>query len=374
VSRKASAAHRDPAQPAAAPAGGALREPEHFLALTDDAALREALGAAAAGRGTAHYATTSEGFAEQLVLRSGCIGIVDFGAVADSPTAFIERLRAQFPGLVLIAVGSAREQTALTALIADGTVCRFAHRPVSGQRLGLFLDAALRRRETLLSETREVLLADPAALRPRGSRLALWLLLLAAAGATAAWWLQRQHAPSAERGAPAPRRTASPPTEPPPAAPAPTASLPSTTAAAAPIIGPNAAPAAPAPSPAPGTPQGLGPSGDANAGSDPLTRARHEALLARRLMDVGLLVDPPGNSARTHVDAAMKLAPQDPEVRRVARALSGRLVDAARNALLNEDLQGAERWIEAARAYGVNAQTVADLDEQLGMLRGLLGQ
>jgi hypothetical protein len=91
-------------------------------------------------------------------------------------------------------------------------------------------------------------------------------------------------------------------------------------------------------------------------------------------MDVGLLIDPPNNSARSHIQIATRLAPDDPEVRRAARALSGRLVNAARNALLAEDVASAERWLNAARAYGVNPATLAELAEQVDMLKGMHGQ
>jgi hypothetical protein len=70
----------------------------------------------------------------------------------------------------------------------------------------------------------------------------------------------------------------------------------------------------------------------------------------------------------------MRLAPDDAEVRRTARALSGRLVNATRNALLAEDAAGAQRWLDAARSYGVNPSTLAELEAQLDMLKVLLGQ
>jgi hypothetical protein len=91
-------------------------------------------------------------------------------------------------------------------------------------------------------------------------------------------------------------------------------------------------------------------------------------------MDVGLLIDPPGNNARSHIAAATRLAPQDADVRRAARALGGRLVAATRSALLVHDVATAQRWLDAARGYGVSAAPIAELDEQLGMLKGMMGQ
>ncbi len=181
MSRNASDVFRD-----SLPAGTAARAPGGttatvFVALTDDTALREAIGAAVAGRGSAIVTATAEAFADQLVAHAGGIAILDLACVPTSSPIFIERLRAQFPGLVLVTAGTAREQSALAPLVADGTVCRFAHKPVSGQRLGLFLDAALRRRDALDSEQRDVLLAPLRATRSRTSRAAVAILLLAVA-------------------------------------------------------------------------------------------------------------------------------------------------------------------------------------------------
>jgi DNA-binding NarL/FixJ family response regulator len=354
-----------PSAPAARPASRPATSPAHapagrgssvFVALTDDATLREAVEGAVAKRGRAVITNTPQNFADQLMVHAGAIAILDLTRVAGGGAQFVERLRAQFPGLVLVAAGGARDQTLLAPLVADGTVCRFAHKPVSAQRLGLFLDAALRRREALRLEQREILLAPMRPATSSAARIALSILLLLAAAGTALWLLRRPALPgsAASRAALPPTATArqvaaaaatrSPAADTPPAA---TGSAPA--AAAAP------------PPPADDTPS-----------DDPLAQARQEVQLARRLMDAGLLIDPPNNSARSHIAAAMRLAPEDAEVRRGARALSGRLVAATRSALLAEDLSGAQHWLDAARAYGVNAATLADLEQQLDMLKAML--
>ena len=358
MSRNASEVFRDslPAAALARAPGGA--NAAVFVALTDDAALREAVDAAAAGRGSAIMTATPEAFADQLVGNAGCIAILDLACVPTSSPIFIERLRGQFPGLVLVTAGTAREQSALAPLVADGTVCRFAHKPVSGQRLGLFLDAALRRRDVLANEQRDVLLAPLRASRARTSRAAVYTLLLAAAIGTAAWLL---------------RRPATPPV--PVAQDAAPVAAPGTELLVAPAVAPGVIPAEILPGPVslqPAAP--IMPATPAAAADDVVAQARHEAQLARRLMDVGLLIDPPGNNARSHIAAATHLAPDDAEVRRAARTLSGRLVTATRSALLAHDVTTAERWLAAARGYGVNAATIAELDEQLAMLKGLMGQ
>jgi hypothetical protein len=135
VSRNASEAFRDslPAVAAARAPGGDTATV--FVALTDDAALREAIDSGVAGRGSVVTTATPQAFADQLVTHAGCVAILDLACVPTSAPIFIERLRGQFPGLVLVTAGTAREQGALAPLVADGTVCRFAHKPVSGQRL-----------------------------------------------------------------------------------------------------------------------------------------------------------------------------------------------------------------------------------------------
>jgi hypothetical protein len=348
VSRNASEPLRD-----SLPAVAATRAPGGdtvtvFVALTDDAALREAIDSGVAGRGSVITATTPDAFADQLVAHAGCVAILDLACVPTSAPIFIERLRGQFPGLVLVTAGTAREQGALAPLVADGSVCRFAHKPVSGQRLGLFLDAALRRRDALANEQREVLLAPLRPARSRASQIALLILLLVAAAATAMWLLHRPAAPVTPATTPVTAGTVE--------------------SAVPPIVFPN-------PIVIPGdVARTVSLESAATAANDAVAQARHEAQLTHRLMDVGLLIDPPGNNARSHIAAATRLAPQDTEVRRAARALSGRLVAATRSALVSHDVATAQRWLDAARDYGVNAATVAELDEQLEMLKGMMGQ
>lgn len=356
MSRNASEAFRDPLPAAAAAraAGGAV--PATFVALTDDAALREAIDAAVAGRGSVVVAATPEAFADQLVAQATGIAIIDLACVPTSAPIFIERLRAQFPALVLIAAGAAREQNALVPLVTDGTVCRFAHKPVSSQRLALFLDAALRRRAALASAARGHADAPASPTRPRGARAALLVLLLAAAAATAAWLLQRP----AARPAPEAASNAAPEAV---SSAAPDAAL---------VVAPVLAEHVDIPGDIALAGLALAPAAAAAGTDDAVAQARHEVQLARRLMDVGLLIDPPGNSARSHVTAAVRLAPQDPEVRRAARALGAQLVTATRDALLAHDVAKSERLLRATRNYGVNAATVAELEEQLDMLQGMM--
>jgi TonB family protein len=84
-------------------------------------------------------------FATHLLGQSTGVAILDAGAVASPIERLTERLRAQFPELVLIVAGSVDDQSALATQITNGTVYRFLHKPVSDQRVRLFVDAAWRR-------------------------------------------------------------------------------------------------------------------------------------------------------------------------------------------------------------------------------------
>lgn len=71
--------------------------------------------------------------------------IVDAGAAVTEIDELIERLNSQFPELVLVVAGRLEDQSTLTAQITRGTVYRFLHKPVSEQRVKLFVEAAFRR-------------------------------------------------------------------------------------------------------------------------------------------------------------------------------------------------------------------------------------
>jgi TonB family protein len=85
--------------------------------------------------------------AAYLLTEAPGVAILDAGALASPIERLTERLRAQFPELVLIVAGSVDDQSALATQITNGTVYRFLHKPVSEQRVRLFVDAAWRRHD-----------------------------------------------------------------------------------------------------------------------------------------------------------------------------------------------------------------------------------
>jgi protein TonB len=154
------------------------------VALSEDPQLLEALAGVPATVTEIILCSAVDRFAEQLVAEACGVALIDAAGVVD-PIAFIVGLRRQFPELVFVVAGGGHLQAPLTALLADGSVFRFVHKPASAQRLQLFLEAAVRRHEEaseLESSRRIAALRAPTG-RPGVSRWWLAAGALAAAGA-----------------------------------------------------------------------------------------------------------------------------------------------------------------------------------------------
>jgi TonB family protein len=127
---------------------------ESLVVLTRDSALVESLKSL----GPQHHFATVTGeadLANELMAGRAGVAVIDAANIATPIGAFAERLRSQFPDLVLIVAGGHDDQTALTTHITNGTVYRFLHKPVSVQRVRLFVDAAWRRHGEELSGAAE---------------------------------------------------------------------------------------------------------------------------------------------------------------------------------------------------------------------------
>jgi TonB family protein len=142
--------------------------------------------------------------AEQIFAGRGGVALVDAAASSESLSSLTQRLRQQFPDLVLVVAGSAQHQGELAAQIASGEVYRFLHKPVSEQRVRLFVEAAMRRHdeEHAVLPTPARRPADPTFGSPatNGRRWLLPAVLLAAAGIAAAWVLGRDDTTAADSG------------------------------------------------------------------------------------------------------------------------------------------------------------------------------
>jgi len=266
---------------------------------------------------TADHAITlcisADELGEQILAGRGGVALVDAAACTEALPNLARRLRQQFPDLVLVVAGDARHQGELAAQIASGEVYRFLHKPVSEQRVRLFVEAAMRRHDE-----EHAVQAQPArrpaepsfgAATPGSKRWLLPAVLVGLAGIAAAFMLGGEDAP------------------------------PPGTAANA------AAPAA-------------------------LDDATAQALeQADAALAGGALLAPPGSNA---AELYQRVLAQDPQN---ARARSGldRVVNAvltnAEQAILAGQLDSATRSVEAARALQPDNVRIAFLTAQLGKER-----
>jgi TonB family protein len=118
---------------------------------------------------------------DALLTHQGGVAVIDCAALASPIGQLVDRLHTQFPELVLIVAGGLDEQGMLSTQITDGSVHRFLHRPLSEQRVRLFVEAAWRRHGTVPE-------AAPAAVTPRRKRAMPWILLAALALAAPLLW------------------------------------------------------------------------------------------------------------------------------------------------------------------------------------------
>jgi TonB family protein len=299
------------------PSGGVPQSPvsaPHVLvALTHDGKLIAALRTVAA----THYPVTSVGsevdLSAALMNHSSGVALLDAAAVATPIAQLAARLRTQFPDLVLVVAGGLDDQGALAQLIADGSVHRFLHKPVSEQRVRLFVEAAWRRHDDeALSGAR----AAASASAPRGKARTgtRWLLAIAAVAAVAALLTWRAFNEPAAPGAPA------------------------------------AAHATPA----------------AVAGEAAL-----EELLARadRALDTGALIAPPGENAAELYRQALQHNARDPRAANGLEEVINKLIGAADAQLQAGHLDAAQVLCDAARAVNPEHPRAAFLAAQISAQR-----
>lgn len=177
--------------------GGGVGAGIAIAVLTHDEFLTATLSEVVTADHTIAIANGAASLAEQIVAINAGVVLVDAAAAGEDIAGALKQLRGQFPDVVLIAAGGAAEQTLLANMIAEGSVYRFVHKPVSGPRVRHFIDAALRRFDELrgadaaISEAQAAVAASaaaPATLSPK--------LLLTGAGVFAlavavAWFTLR---------------------------------------------------------------------------------------------------------------------------------------------------------------------------------------
>jgi protein TonB len=300
------------------PAGGVPSSPalsaRVLVALTQDVKLIEALRTVADVQHPVKAVGSEVDLAAALMTHSGGVAVLDAAAVATPIAQLAARLNTQFPDLILIAAGGINDQGAFAQLIADGSVHRFLHKPVSEQRVRLFVSAAWRRHEELSSGARVASASSVAAGKARATKGRLLgvaaIAVVIALLAFLAW--RALHAPSAA-----------------------------------------AATAAQHP--------GLAVAGDA-ALEDLLARADHA-------LDAGALITPPGENAAQLYREAQGHDARDPRAANGLEEVISRLLAAADEELRAGHLDAAQRLCDAARAVNPEHARAAYLAAQISAQR-----
>lgn len=117
---------------------------ESLVVLTHDGELLHTLRAVATDHDISAVGAEADLAAHLLNDHAG-VAVLDTDSVTTPINQLCDRLKSQFPDLVLVVAGRQEDQGLLTAQITRGTVYRFLHKPVSEQRVRLFVTAAWRR-------------------------------------------------------------------------------------------------------------------------------------------------------------------------------------------------------------------------------------
>ncbi len=168
-----------------------------LLVLTQDERLIATLGKVSENSRVVKAVGSEIDLAAAQMSQQAGVAVLDTAAVATPIEQLSARLHAQFPELVLIVAGNTDEQGALAAQITDGSVHRFLHKPVSEQRVRLFVESAWKRHEELRAGAGA---AGAGATPRRPLRVGLVLAALLAALTPLAWFVLR--------GTPAPEHRA----------------------------------------------------------------------------------------------------------------------------------------------------------------------
>lgn len=139
------------------------------------------------------HAPSADAAVDYLVGGRCGILIADLGTLRGDAAGLLARLHAQFPELVLMATGRRDEESSVAALVGDGRIYRFLHKPISPARANLFLGAATRRYYEI-RDTEPVMLATvkTIARRPR-TALTVGAFLGLVVIAAVAWFFIASH-------------------------------------------------------------------------------------------------------------------------------------------------------------------------------------
>jgi TonB family protein len=279
------------------PFAGGIRFAEKLVLLTHDESLTEALASVVPPESLLVVADEAA-LASQLLLGHAGVVFIDVGTHSHpGATAHLaQRLHIELPDVVLVVAGDGAAQSQLAALVADGTIYRFVHKPVSAQRVKLFVDAAWRKRDgSGVSGVFPALTMPQTEMLTPMPRESPWLPIAVGVAVIAvggAWYLW--HEPAQQAAAPAPAQmTARPPlpriaptvVRRPAPAPVQPAPRPAPTPAPSPIIA--ATPPTPLAATVASAPDAFGPSS-----TPPVSEARDPLSVAAVILHRVYAVDP----------------------------------------------------------------------------------
>ncbi|MBL8269981.1 TonB family protein [Steroidobacter sp.] len=115
------------------------------VVLTSDTSLLEALRSSAGSEHALWEAPSADAAVDYLVGGRCDVLIADLAALHGDVAALLERLQAQFPELIFMAIGRREDEGAVASLLSTGRIYRFLHKPISPGRASQFLNAATRR-------------------------------------------------------------------------------------------------------------------------------------------------------------------------------------------------------------------------------------
>jgi TonB family protein len=352
--------------------------------------------------------------ASRLLGAHAGVALIDAASVPGGLVRLVGNLRIQFPDLVLIVAGSAIDQADLAGQVTDGSVHRFLHKPVSAQRIKLFVEAAWRRHhEEHTGVLRQSTPAPPAGTPAKRSALPVALAAAAAVAiAMTLWWMYRPAA--APKPLPAPARVAAS------ASPQAAALERMLNAAEKAILAGQVEEAArlvdsarklqadnvrvvfldaqlakerernllaqARQAAATGNLSGALAvlDGAARDGRKSATVSETREELQQRQVDdrvktflrqaenrlaAGALLEPPQNNARFFIESARTLSPQDPGIASAQRGLGDRLVEQARQAMSSGRVADAERWVDASQEPFVDSTVIAGLKRDLQRMK-----
>lgn len=115
------------------------------VVLTSDTSLLEALRSSAGSEHALWEAPSADAAVDYLVGGRCDVLIADLASLHGDVAALLERLQAQFPELIFMAIGRREDEGTVASLLSTGRVYRFLHKPISPGRAFQFLNAATRR-------------------------------------------------------------------------------------------------------------------------------------------------------------------------------------------------------------------------------------